>query len=282
VLALVALLDLELELLDVNKTFLHGDLDGEIYMEQPERFVQDCNKIFVCKLKKSLYGLRQSPRKWYKKFESFMVSHNFRRSEYDHCGYFKKLENGIFIILVLYVDDMIVERKRMIEINNLKAQLDSTCDMKDIGVEKQILGMEIHRDSKNGKFWLPQQKYVEKILIRFEMNNVKPIKIPLASHFKIYSSLYPSIDEENEYMSCVPYANRIGIFMYVMVSTRLDISHAVGVVSRYMENPSKENWETMKWVLRYLRGTSNYHITYNGCSDLVCGYVDSYFTGDLE
>ena len=82
------------------------------------------------------------------------------------------MENGTFIILVLYVDDMIVERKRMIEINNLKAQLDSTCDMKDIGVEKQILGMEIHRDKKNGKLSLSQQKHVEKILMIFGMNDV--------------------------------------------------------------------------------------------------------------
>ena len=90
-------------------------------MEQPEGFVQNHNKRFVCKLKKSLYGLRQSPRQWYKKFDSFMVSQNFTRSEYDHCVYFKKLANDMFIILVLYVDDMLVASKSMFEINKLKA-----------------------------------------------------------------------------------------------------------------------------------------------------------------
>jgi hypothetical protein len=84
VLALVALLDLELEELDVKTSFLHGDLDEEIYMEQLEGFVQNRNKKFVCSLQKSLYGLRQSPRKWYKKFDSFMVRQNYTRSEYDH------------------------------------------------------------------------------------------------------------------------------------------------------------------------------------------------------
>jgi hypothetical protein len=122
VLALVALLDLELEKLDVKTTFLHGDLDEEIYMEQPEGFVQDHNKRFVCKLKKSLYGLKQSPRKWYKKFDSFMVSQNFTRSEYDHYVYSKSL-NGIFIILVLYVDDMLVARKSMVEINKVEGSV---------------------------------------------------------------------------------------------------------------------------------------------------------------
>ena len=70
--------------------------------------------------------------------------------------------------------------------------------------------------------------------------------------------------------------------MYAMISTRPDISHEVGVVSRYMENPGKEHWEAVKWVLQYLRGTSNYCITFDGCSDEVCGYVDSNFVGDLE
>ena len=102
-----------------------------------------------------MYGLRKSPRKWYKKFDSFMVSQNFIRSEYDHCVYFKSF-NGIFIIFMLYVDDMLIEIKHMEEISRLKAQLSRMFEMKDLGAEKHILGMEIHRDRKNGKLWLSQ------------------------------------------------------------------------------------------------------------------------------
>ena len=116
VFALIALLNLELEQLDVKTTFLHGDLNEELYMERLEGFVQVRNRRLVCKLRKSLYGLRQSPRQWYKKFDSFMVSQNFIRSEYDHCVYFKGF-NGIFIILALYVDDMLIASKSMEEIN---------------------------------------------------------------------------------------------------------------------------------------------------------------------
>jgi hypothetical protein len=104
----------------------------------------------------------------------------------------------------------------------------------------------------------------------------------LASHFNISLGLCPSNDEENDYMSLVPYANVVGSLMYVMVSTRPNISHVVGVVSRYMENLGKEHWEAMKWVLRYLRGTSSYSITYYGSRDSVCGYVDLDFAGDLD
>jgi hypothetical protein len=144
----------------------------------------------------------------------------------------------MFIIMVLYVDDILVARKNMVEINRLKAQLARAFDMKDLGEAKQILGMDIHRDKKNGKLWLSQQKYVEKILMSFGMNNVRPVQIPLAFHFNISSSLCPSNDEEKDYMSLVPYENAVGSLMYAMMSTRPDISTAVGVVSRYMENPS--------------------------------------------
>jgi hypothetical protein len=136
VLALVVSLDLELEQLDVKIAFLHGNLDEEIYMEQPEGFVQNHNKKFVCRLKKSLYGMRQLPRQWCKKFESFMMSQNYTRSEYDHYVYFKKLHNGIFIILVLYVDDMLLARKLITEINRLKAQMARTFHMQDLGATK--------------------------------------------------------------------------------------------------------------------------------------------------
>ena len=83
-------------------------------------------------------------------------------------------------------------------------------------------------------------------------------------------------------MSHIPYANAVGSLMYAMISTRPDISHAVGVVSRYMANPGKEHWAAVKWVLQYLRGINNYCITFDVCSDEVCGYVDSDFAGDLD
>ena len=128
-------------------------------------------------------------------FDSFMVSQNIIRSEYDHCVYFKSF-NGIFIILASYVDDMLIASKSMEEINRLKDQLSRTFDIKGLGAAKHILGMEIHRDRKNGKLWSSQQKYVEKILEKFSMNNVKPVNVPLASHFKLSSVLRTRTDEE--------------------------------------------------------------------------------------
>ena len=120
-----------------------------------------------------------------------MMSQNYIRSEYDHSVYFKKLSNGMFIILVLYVDDMLLARKIISEINRLKAQMARMFDMKGLGAARQILGMEIFIDGSNCKLWLSQQKYIEKIILRFGMNNVKPVSVPLTSHFKLSSSLCP-------------------------------------------------------------------------------------------
>ena len=116
----------------------------------------------------------------------------------------------------------------------------------------------------------------------FGMNNVKPVNVPLASHFKLSSDFSPRTNEEKQYMSRVPYANVVGNLMYAMVSTRPNISHAVGVVSRFMANPREEHWRAVKWVLRYLRGTSDHCISFDGREGSVCGYVDADYAGDLD
>ena len=146
VLGLVAIWDLELEQLDVKMTFLHGDINEELYMEQPEGFVQKGKEHLYCRLKQSLYGLKQAPRQWYVKFDRFMTEHNFTRCESDPCVYYKRLHNGEFFILLLYVDDMIVASTSPQIIRQLKKELASRFATKDLGAAKKILGMNITRD----------------------------------------------------------------------------------------------------------------------------------------
>jgi hypothetical protein len=119
-LGIVVMHDLELEQLDVKTAFLHGDLEEEIYMDQPEGFIVPGKENFVCKLKKSMFGLKQSPRQWYKKFDSFMIVNCFKRPLYDSCVYIKFID-GSPIYLLLYVDDMLIVAKNKIDIANLKA-----------------------------------------------------------------------------------------------------------------------------------------------------------------
>ena len=120
VLSLVAIEDLHLEQLDVKTTFFHGNLDEEIYMAQPHGFAVKGKENLVCKLNKSLYGLKQEARQWYLKFDSFMHEHGYSRCHSDHCVYFKRLDDDSYIILCLYVDDMLVVGSNIDHIKGLK------------------------------------------------------------------------------------------------------------------------------------------------------------------
>ena len=105
----------------MKTAFLHGYLEEDIYIVQPKGFKQFGSEHLVCRLKKSLYGLKQSPRQWYKKFNSYMIQIGYTRCEYDYCVYVKSLKDGSHIFLLLYVDDMLIAAKSIVEVNRLKS-----------------------------------------------------------------------------------------------------------------------------------------------------------------
>ncbi|KAE8683204.1 hypothetical protein F3Y22_tig00111213pilonHSYRG00462 [Hibiscus syriacus] len=282
VLALVASWDLHLEQMDVKTAFLHGDLEEQIYMWQPEGFTQPGNEHLVCRLKKSLYGLKQSLRQWYKRFDSYMIKIDYNRCEYDCCVYVKSLDDGSFIFLLLYVDDMLIAAKNMDDIIGLKTLLSQEFDMKYLGAAKKILGMEICRERDSRKLWLSQRGYVKKMLERFTMSSAKPVSIPLANHFKLSSKQCPKTDKKAEDMAKVPYSNAVGFLMYAVVCTRPDLAYVVSQVCKYMSKPGKQHWEAVKWIFRYLKGIVGHGIVFGSQGDnpLVVGYVDSNYAAE--
>ena len=175
-----------------------------------------------------------------------MENHSFSRTTSDHCVFMKRFADNDFIILLLYVDDMLIIGHDGSKIEGLKRELSKSFAMKDLGQAKQILGMKISRDRKNEKLWLSQENYIERVLERFNMSKAKPVSSPLAGHFKLSSKQCPTSEKEKEEMGAVPYASAVGSLMYAMVCTRPDIAHAVGVVSRFLSNPGKEHWTTVK------------------------------------
>ncbi|GJU87436.1 retrovirus-related pol polyprotein from transposon TNT 1-94 [Tanacetum coccineum] len=222
--------DYELEQLDVKTAFLHGNLEETIYMRQPPGFEEGTGNK-VCLLKKSLYGLKQSPRQWYKRFDVYMISNGFSRNNYDSCVYFKEFAPGMYIYLLLYVDDMLIACKSKSEIEYTKGLLRKEFDMKELGPARKILGMEIVRDRGSRTLKVSQSGYVQKILNNYRMDNGKSVSVPLGAHFKVSLKDCPSNDWDVERMSKVPYANVVGSLMYLMVCTRPDIAYAVSIVS---------------------------------------------------
>ena len=146
--------------MDVKTTFLHGYLEEEIYMKQHEGFIIKGKEELLYKLKKSLYGLNQSPRMWYQKFDLYIQNLGFKRSQVDHCVYRKQVEDH-FIYVALYVDDMLLVGNDMDLIKEVKQQLSSKFDMKDLRPTHFIIGMEIKREKAFKKLWLSQKNILK-------------------------------------------------------------------------------------------------------------------------
>ncbi|GAA0185895.1 transmembrane signal receptor [Lithospermum erythrorhizon] len=251
VLGLVARFDFELEQLDVKTAFLHGDLEEDIYMKQPEGF-EIRGKNILCASVKRVYMVSNKP------------------------------HDNDFIILLLYVDNMLFVGKNFNNINNLKEKLSRNFEMKDLGMAKKILGMEIKRSLDQGKLWLSHERYILKVLQRFNMELSKPVSCPLSSHFEWSKDGCPKKQIDLDKMKNVLYASTVGSLMYAMICTRPDIAYSVVVVSKFLSNPGKEHWEEVKWILRYLKGTTEVGICYGDREALLEGFTNADMAGDLD
>ncbi len=270
--ALASIYNFEIHQMDVKTAFLNGDLEEEIYMEQPEGFVMPGQENKVCKLIKSLYGLKQAPKQWHEKFDKIIISYGFKIHESDKCVY-SKFANGKGVIICLYVDDMLILGTDLESINNTKSFLSSKFDMKDMGVADVILGMRIIRKDKN--IILTQSHYVEKILKKFNQFDCTPVSTPFEPQLKM-------IPNTGRAISQLEYARVIGSLMYAMTCTRPDIAYAVGKLSRYTSNPSLLHWHAVNRILKYLKGTMDYGIYYSGYPSVLEGFSDASWITERE
>ena len=133
---------------------------------------------------------------WYLKFESIIENQGYKKTSSDHCVFFQKFSDDDFIILLLYVDDMLIVGKNKSRIAVLKKELSNSFAMKDLGPSKKILGIQIHRDRHEKKLSLSQKEFIEKLLKRFNMTETKLVSTPLAKHFKFSTTQSPSTNEE--------------------------------------------------------------------------------------
>ncbi|KAL0368431.1 UNVERIFIED_CONTAM: Retrovirus-related Pol polyprotein from transposon TNT 1-94 [Sesamum calycinum] len=259
-----ALYDLEIHQMDVKTAFLNGELDEEIYMEQPEGFVVPGHEKKVCRLVKSLYGLKQAPKQWHEKFDRTMLSNGFKINECDKCVYVKSTQHS-FIIVCLYVDDMLIMGSNRDIILTTKKMLTKHFDMKDMGLADVILGIKISKMS-NG-LALSQSHYVETILRKFKAYDSPPAKTPVDLNLHLAKN-------KDEPECQIEYSRIIGSLMYIMNCTRPDIAYAVNKLSRFTSNPSKDHWKGLIRVLRYLKYTSNYGLHYTRYPAVLEGYSD--------
>jgi ATP-binding cassette subfamily B (MDR/TAP) protein 1 len=235
----VMLEDLKLLQLDVKTAFLHGDLDEEIYMEQPQGFASPSREHLVCRLRKSLYGLKQALRQWYKKLDDFVRSIGFVRSDEDHYFYGKDAPDGSPIFLILYVDDMLLFDRHIEELAELRRQMLLKFAMKDLGPAHHIVGMKITGNRHSRQSYLSQSDSIRRILERFSVHSAQSVMTPFPANLRLSRKDCPTAGPEGDHMKSLLYAPAGSSLIYAMVTTRPDIAHAVGVVSRFMHNPDR-------------------------------------------
>lgn len=239
---------------DIKTAFLYGDLKEEVYMYPPEGTNIDKSK--VCRLKKSLYGLKLAPNCWNKKFNDFLNKFGFIQSQADHCVYRGMFKN-IKVLLIFFVDDGIIMAETSETIQTVIEHLRGTFEIK-VCEPAYFVGLEIERDRINRSIKIHQTNYISRILKRFNQEEAKPVKIPADSNSHLSSNDASEAFDQVD----VPYREAVGSLLYAAIATRPDISYAVGIVSRYLSQHTNAHWNVVKKIFKYLVGPKTQGIEY--------------------
>ena len=237
---------------DVKNAFLHGDLEEEIYMDLPPGYKTHLSNK-VCKLQKTIYGLKQSPRAWFGKFTKVMKSFGYSQCNQDHTLFFKYNRDNEITLVLVYVDDIIVTGNDTQEIITLKEKFFKVFDMKYLDILGSFLGMEISYSEKN--IFISQQRYILNILTETGFLDCKPISTPIDPNFRIL------LDEREEKTDQENYQRLVGKLIYLS-TTRPDIAYSVNILSKFMHDPRINHLQLAHRVLRYLKGTIGYGIKF--------------------
>ena len=295
-LAIAAAQDLEVHQMDVHTAFLNGELEEDIYMEQPEGFIAPGSEAkLVYKLHRSLYGLRQADRAWYKKIDSALSELGLKPTMSDN-GIFVLREASTIVYILLYEDDLLLISNDVGLLKSIKAELSRRFDMKDLGEAQFILGIQIYRDRAQRCISLSQSEYVKTILSPFNMGESKPASTQLPIGIKLLREEQSTPSNEDsetakarqDDMNEVPYAQAVGALMYAAMGTRPDITYSTTTLSQFLQRPTRQHWIALKRVLRYLRGTQQAQLVYQptaggeGQPLAVQGYCDSDWGNDAS
>jgi transposase InsO family protein len=261
ILALGTTHNYDIHQMDVKTAYLNSTLTEDIYMRQPEHYDDGTGR--VCKLKRAIYGLKQAAREWSFKFGREMVDLGFTRTHSDGCVYIRRRHHPHHSDYVTaFVDDLTLLAKGNGSMDRLKADLKSKFDLKDLGIPRLIIGIQIDHNPTSGTMTLSQSNYTQKILTRFSMDNSHPVTTPLDKN-----ATFTRREDHDEPVDQRLYMQAIGSLLYLSIATRPDIAHVVHVLSQFSSDPGATHWSGIKRVLRYLRGTTDYGLTYSGDHD---------------
>jgi hypothetical protein len=235
----------------------------------------------VCLIRKALYGLKQSGRQWYKKLDEKLKQQKLKPLNSDPCVYINK-EHGNIVIVVIYVDDLMVASDNPRKLQRLKSELSKSFEMKDLGPLSFCLGIEFTQDVKKQTITMSQSKYIKETLSRFNMENCKGVTTPINPNEKLSKEMCPKTEEEKKAVEMLPYQSLVGSLMYLAVSTRPDIAHAVSMLSQFNTNFGEQHWRAAKRVLRYLKNTENLSLMFKKYGQELVGYADADWGASID
>lgn len=277
--ALAVKLDLKIIQLDIVTAYLNSEINGNVYVRPPIGMSKPGK---VWKLKKAMYGLKQSGRAWNNKIDSVLVRYGLRRSKAHPCAYVKR-KGGNVLIAAIYVDDILILSNRDEEANRLKAILNKKFEVRDLGRIKQFLGFCVNQNFKDGEISVNQTKYIEATLLKFGMQDCKTASTPADPNAHLSSEVEDAIEEERDDKIQGPYKEAVGSLLYISQISRPDIAYAVNAVSSYSENPKKKHWTAVKRIFRYLKATKDKCLHFKKDKDnQVVGYSDADWGNDLR
>ncbi|RVW73210.1 Retrovirus-related Pol polyprotein from transposon RE2 [Vitis vinifera] len=264
-LAIAASKNWELHQMDVHNAFLHGDLEEKVYMKLPPGFERSDPNL-VCRLRKSLYGLKQAPRCWFAKLVTALKGYGFLQS-YSDYSLFTYTKGNVQINVLVYVDDFIISGNDSAALKTFKAYLSDCFKMKDLGVLKYFLGIEVARSSAG--LFLCQRKYTLDIVSEAGLLGAKPCGFPIEQNHRLGLANGELLSNPESYRRLV------GRLIYLAV-THPDLAYSVHILSQFMQEPRIEHWEAALRVVRYLKGTPGQGILLRADSDLsLQGWCDS-------
>ena len=277
IIALATNFGLKLHQMDIKTAFLNGSLQEEIYMKQPTGFVEEGKENYVCKLKRSIYGLKQSARCWNSELDKQLKSMGFIQSSSDPCIYIHISGEEIFLIAV-YVDDIILAGENDKMMRYVKNSISQKFTVTDMGQMYHFLGVKVIQNLENNMIWIGQPSYTKELLIRFKMEESKPVDTPFDVSMKLLKA-----KEGDELFDKMKYQSAVGSLLYLSTRTRPDIAYAVSHIARFAAEPTPAHWTAVKRILRYLNGTQNLGLTYvNENNSNLMGYSDADWAGDLN
>lgn len=263
--------------MDVVTAFLNGKLVEEIYMDQPESFEEPGKERLVCRLLKSLYGLKQSPRCWSRELREFLSSEGFTQSQADPCLFYRRSETGNLIVIAVYVDDLIIAADLDEDVTATKEMLKHRFKMTDLGQLSFLLGVGAQQDRVAGTVVLHQKQYVLNLLSRYRMADASPVSTPADVNVKLVKDDGVSKPADQEL-----YQSLVGSLLYAAVATRPDIAQAVSVVAKYTAAPSEAHMTAARRILKYLKGSSNMGLVYRREGGNLHAYADADWAGDQD